>query len=420
MVLRSQALVALFALIALLLLAGSAEARRPVVAYVDQGKRLRLYDTEIAADVPAPVLTIEDPVRGFAMSHDGRFVVYTDAAKKVHLYDRADAGDRVIDGVEGTPRSVSDAGSFATDGADNGPTRVYDRTGAPIAVTGLDKHRQGRISGDGRVLATTCNDSANCVADSGGDSDLYVHDLGADKDTGLADDALTGTAGKDDEHPCVDGDGSLVGADVNVGNMDHDIAVYDRAAGQRLDLSSINAPGTDLTYCALDATGGYIGFGDRTTGAASVYERATGTLLVLPPNAVFTPIWLTQPYAPPPPPPAPPAATPPAAVTPKPGAAKVLSKLRVKRRARKKGLEVRVTFSVARRRTVRVAIGRLTKGRFRSLVSTKLKARRGKTTVRLRPRGLAPGVYVVRVSSGKDSRMRSVRIGSRRDGPSAS
>ena len=397
MLLRSPVFIALLVLSALLLLTAKADARRPVVAYVDAGKQLHLYDTEVAAEVPAPPLTINDPTRGFAMSLNGRFVVYTDAAKKVHLYDRLDSSDRVIDGVEGTPRSVSDAGSFATDGADNGPTHVYDRAGAPIPATGLAKHRQSRISGDGRVLATTCNDAANCVADSGGDSDLYVHDLAGDMDTAFPDDALTGTAGKDDEHPCIDGDGSLVGADVNVGNMDHDIAVYDRAAGQRLDLSSINKPQTDLTYCALDATGAYIGFGDGATGAASVYERATGTLLPLPPNAVVTPIWLTQPYAPPASPAQP---TQPSLPATSPAANRPAAKLLVtKLRAKAGRSKFRVTFTAARRVRVRVALGRTVRGRFRSLTSKSLIAKPGANRVILRARGLTARRYVARVTA---------------------
>lgn len=397
MALRSPVAAVLLTVSAVLAFAGTADARRPVVAYVDQGKQLHLYDTQAGAEVPAPPLTINDPIRGFAMSLNGRFVTYTDAGKKVHLYDRSDKSDRTLDGVEGTPRGVSDTGTIATDGADNGPARVYDRNGAPLAATGLGKHRQTRLSGDGRFLATTCNDAANCVADSGGDSDLYVHDLAADKDTALADDALTGMAGKDDEHPCIDGDGSLVGADVNVGNMDHDIAVYDRAAGKRLDLSEINKPGTDLTYCALDAAGDYIGFGDRATGAASVYERSTGTLLALPPNAVVTPIWLTQPYAPP-------------TAKPKPDSSKVLSKLRSKSRSTKKGPEVSVSFTMARRLFATVSIGRVTKGRFRSLVSKTVRAKRGANVVKLRSKKLKPGVYTLRVTSEKDVKTVSLRL----------
>src|SRR3954454_21493242 len=99
MVYRSPVLTALLTLSAVLLFTHTADARRPVVAYVDQGKQLHLYDTQAGAEVPAPPLTINDPARGFAMSLDGRYVVYTDAAKKVHLYDRADASDKLLDGV---------------------------------------------------------------------------------------------------------------------------------------------------------------------------------------------------------------------------------------------------------------------------------------------------------------------------------
>ena len=352
MLLRKPVSVVALAAVAALALAGAADARRPVVAYVDQAKKLHLYDTQTGAEVPAPALTIADSTRGFAMSLNGRFVVYTDPAG-THLFDRADSSDKLLAGVQGAPRSVSDAGMIATDGADNGPAKLFDRTGAPVPTgfddaNGSNQHRMSHISGDGRFLATTCNMGNACIADSGGDSDLYVQDVGAMKDTALADDALTGKAGQDNEHPCINGDGSLVGADSNVAPNNHDIAVYDRAAGKALDLSAINTPGSNLTYCALDTTGGYIGFGDGTTGAASVYERSTGTFLSLPPNTVATPIWLTQPYAPP-------TATVPGSGTP--DATKVLGKLTSSSVSSPRGAVVTVRFTMARRVSATVRSG---------------------------------------------------------------
>jgi hypothetical protein len=65
---------------------------------------------------------------------------------------------------------------------------------------------------------------------------------------------------------------------------------------------------------------------------------------------------------------------------------------------------------MARRLFATVAIGRTVKGRFRSLVSKGVRAKRGANTVTLRSKKLAPGVYQVRVTSEKDAKTVSVRL----------
>jgi hypothetical protein len=93
---------------------------------------------------------------------------------------------------------------------------------------------------------------------------------------------------------------------------------------------------------------------------------------------VVTPIWLTQPYAPP------------AAPTTKP----LLAKLRATARRS----VVRVTFTAARRTAVRVAVGRVKKGRFVALATARVTTKPGVNRVSLRPAKL-PARYVVRITA---------------------
>ena len=237
----------LASLLALIVLPSAAQARKPIVAYVDAGQRLHLYDAQLGREVAAPALAIPDRIRGFGVSSDGHYIAYRDAAKVTHLYDRSRGTDTALPDAQGTPRSVSNAGVIASDAADNGPTRLYDGVAKKALPSGLDdangdnKHRQSRISGDGRFLATTC--LAGCLKDTGGDSDLFVEDLRALADTAFPDD-ISGQAARDEEHPCISGDGRLVGADTAVGNQ-HDVFVYDRTAKRTLNLPQINRPNAD-------------------------------------------------------------------------------------------------------------------------------------------------------------------------------
>src|SRR3954471_11257776 len=120
----ARRLVAL-ALLGLVGLPAAAQARKPVVAYVDPGQRLHLYDAETGREMAAPALTIPDRTRGLGVSSNGRFIAYRDAAKVTHLYDNTRGTDTPLPDAQGTPRSVSNGGVIASDAADNGPTRLY-------------------------------------------------------------------------------------------------------------------------------------------------------------------------------------------------------------------------------------------------------------------------------------------------------
>ena len=138
--------------------------------------------------------------------------------------------------------TVSNTGLIGFDDNGNGPAVLYDSGAGSFVETGLDAmngHRQTRLSGDGRFLATTC--VTGCEVDLGGDASAYVQDLTAKADTGFPDD-LTGADDEDEEHPCVNADGSLVGVDIT-NPMQRDIFLYDRAAGRARSAAGPQRPG---------------------------------------------------------------------------------------------------------------------------------------------------------------------------------
>ena len=85
----------------LLLTPATAAARRPVISYIDERGTLRLYDAARRKDIPAPAVPTFRPIRQFryGISGDGRYVVYNDGAKKLHLLDRATRGKVPLPGV---------------------------------------------------------------------------------------------------------------------------------------------------------------------------------------------------------------------------------------------------------------------------------------------------------------------------------
>ena len=101
---------------------------------------------------------------------------------------------------------MSNTGLVAFDNDGSGPAVVYNSAGQLVATGLTDGHRQPRLSGDGRFLATTC--ASSCVADHGLGASPYVQDLAGPSDTGFPNDA-----GFDEANPCIDADGSLVGLD---------------------------------------------------------------------------------------------------------------------------------------------------------------------------------------------------------------
>jgi len=300
-----------------LVLAAPAGARKPVVSYVDATTHvLRFYDAESGTEVPAPALTIPGLRPGFAVSFDGRYIAYVDAASKIHLYDRAVDGELPLPGIDvyATPGhkpaglSVSDTGRIAFDENSHGLAVVYDSAARAFVASGLpptNGHRQSHLSADGRFLATTCVLGTNkCVVDDNArsDSDAFVQDLATRLNTAFPNNLAPGesTTPKDEEHPCINGDGSLVAVDVNVGGGNlHDIFMYDRRAGAAVPLPGVNVLAVDQVNCVLSAVGGYLGYDDNA-GHFKLYERSTQAIANLPASLV-NPIWFSAPYTKPPP-----------------------------------------------------------------------------------------------------------------------
>jgi hypothetical protein len=294
------------AVCALVLVApATALADLPVISYVDENGVFRLYEAQFNREVePPPPVPVADPATfRYGISLSGRYIVFTDAAKKLHLLDRATNAQVSLPDVYANPGSpsVSNTGLVAFDNDGNGPVVVYNSAGQ-LVTTGLtDGHQQPRLSGDGRFLTTTC--ASNCVADLGAGVSPYVQDLADGSDTGFPNDSAF-----DEANPCIDADGSLVGLDKGSAQQ-HDIHVFDRSVDPpvELSLSALNDLSKDDTNCVLDASGAYIGVVQG--GSFRVFEVASGHFVILPSDKEFdSRSQFSEAYTPPPGggPPAPP------------------------------------------------------------------------------------------------------------------
>jgi hypothetical protein len=117
-----------------------------------------------------------------------------------------------------------------------------------------------------------------CVVDLGTDSNPYAQNLVNQTDLGLPDNNAS-----DEEDPCINGDGNLIGWHRGVPNAagQKDVFVYNRATASFLNLPGLNNAVDDDTFCVLDAAGDYIGF-QRENAGFKLYERSSGTILPLP------------------------------------------------------------------------------------------------------------------------------------------
>ena len=300
--------------LALLLLAPSAAlAREPIISYVDETGTFRLYDAETEAEIdPPPAVPANFLGFRYGMSLNGRYIVFNDnpAPRKLHLLDRATNTQIPLPGIDvytlPGALTVSNTGRIGFDDNGNGPALVYDSTTGQFVDTGLaanNGHRQTRLSGDGLFLATTCNDS-NCVDDLGTGADPYVQNLTTKLDTAFPAEALI-----DEEHPCIDADGSLVGLDkaASLLDMQKDIFLFDRsgASVQPVAVPGLNTANKRDEFCVIDAAGEFIGFFFDNT-AFRVYHRPSQAFLGLPTDKEFDNTSLfSEPYPPPAPPPPP-------------------------------------------------------------------------------------------------------------------
>ena len=307
------------AMLIVLAIPAGASGREPIVSYVDGAGTFRLYDAELDRELSPPPVPVPPgfPQFRWGMSLDGRYIVFNDADRRLHLLDRATGTqvpllgidiDANSDGaVDVNPGSltVSNTGLIAFDANGNGPARVYDSVAKSFVDTGLDPdpanpsngHRQTELSGDGRFLATTCLASGGCIVNLGSGSNPYVQNLTTKQDT-----AFPNVAGRDEEHPCIDGDGSLVGNDRQHPNntSPRDVFVFDRSVSPiaPLTLAAINDPVKEDAYCVLDSPGDYVGhFFDNM--AFKLYERTSQSFVALPADKTFDErSTLSAPYSP--------------------------------------------------------------------------------------------------------------------------
>ncbi|HEY7633625.1 MAG TPA: hypothetical protein VH817_23180 [Thermoleophilaceae bacterium] len=293
--------------------ASAAQARKPIVAYVDATThKLAMYDADTGTALTPPDITITS-TPGFqdsmAMSFDGRYVFYVGSDDKLHLFDRTGAGTAVsLPGIDiyakPTGLTVSNTGLLAFDDNVNGPAVVYNSATGSFLDVGLpdpNADRQSHLSGDGHFLATTCNGNAmTCPADNGGHAEPFVQDIPGATDTALPFGLGGGLDDNDKEHPCINGDGSLVGFDVNEGGVvGKQIELYDRTGGALLSITGLNSANDD-THCVLDASGSYIGL-ITNNNEFEIFDRAAGAFLTLPDNikAIFNPVSFVAPFPPP-------------------------------------------------------------------------------------------------------------------------
>jgi len=273
----------LAALATILLIApAAATARKPIISYVEGGQ-LKLYDAETGKDLaPLPIAVANANQFRHGISQSGRYVVFTDAAKKLHLLDRAKKAEVPLPGVDTSNNphflSVSNGGVLTFDDNGNGPAGVYDSEAKSFVTTGFpanNDHRQTQINGGGLLLATTCM-GPDCVVDLGADSNPFVQNLATRTDLGIPDDD-----NEDEEHPCISGSGAFVGWDK--GNpMQRDVFLYERAKGTFVPLPGLNDGAFDDTFCVLDVGADYIGFQHHNDVEMKLYERSRGALIPLP------------------------------------------------------------------------------------------------------------------------------------------
>ena len=132
---------------------------------------------------------------------------------------------------------MSDTGLVGFDRNANGPTRVYDAAAGDFLDTGLaaaNGHTHARLSADGRFLATNCLNSCEVTLD--GNDNTFVQDLTTKSDTGFPEN-LTGSNDRDQQQPCVDGDGSRVGVHAApAGQTQKDVYLYDRGTSALVPL----------------------------------------------------------------------------------------------------------------------------------------------------------------------------------------
>jgi hypothetical protein len=248
---------------------------------------------------------------------------------------------------------------------------------------------------------------AQCVVDTGGNTEAFVQNLTTRTDT-----AFPFDAGRDEEHTCINADGSVLGFDKARGGgvTKKDIFLFDRSGNAITLGATVNDAAEDEVYCVLDSSGDHLGFmNDFLT--FQVYERSTDKFLELPPDKEFDRYSLfsasyTQPTPPPP-----------VCCAPPPDLTKPVARRfgMTHRRFRPHRGATKFRFRLSEPADVRIVVKR--RGR---RVGTLRRSGRpaGSNAIafsgRFRGRGLKPGRYIAVLTAtdaaGNKSRARSIRF----------
>jgi hypothetical protein len=285
-----------------LLAAPAASARKPLISYVDAQEAFQLYDAETGQNVsPSPAVPVPKEFAFFrwGTSANGRYIVFNDAEKKLHLLDRTSEKQVPLPGIDVAENpgnlTVSDAGLIAFDSNGNEPTYLYDSTKGAFVDAGLgdadpakpeNKLRQPRLSGSGLLLVGTCFDNpmALCATEEGADSDVFMQDLAAAQRLATPDEPAGESV--DEEHPCINGDGSLYGVETPIPGFKKDVLLFQRSGDEykEVEAPELNDPEKDDRYCGLSPDGSYVSLirEDGESAKFMLYERASDSFVALP------------------------------------------------------------------------------------------------------------------------------------------
>jgi hemolysin type calcium-binding protein len=300
---RKALLTAAIAIAGLLVLAPAASARKPIISYLDGQEKFQLFDAELGSTLsPAPPVPV--PAGGAAqfrwgMSLDARYVVFTDANKKLHLLDRSSNQQVSLPGIDKVANpanlTVSNTGVIAFDDNSNKPTYVYDSVAKKFVDTGLgdadpsnptNVQRQPRLSGDGKFMAMTCFDDmgTTCFTTNDSDSDVFLQNVAGKQQVPNFPDEAMG-AGKDEEHPCINNDGTLIAVE-KPNPAQKDILLFQRNgnAFTQLTTPNLNDPANDDRFCQLSPGGAYLSV--IQNDVFKLYERSSNSFVNLP-NLAF-------------------------------------------------------------------------------------------------------------------------------------
>jgi hypothetical protein len=301
----------LVAVAGLLALSPSAWARKPIISYLDAQGNFKLYDAETGSNLSPGVPVPPGGANQFrwGMSLDGRYIVFTDANKKLHLLDRLNDQQVPLPGIDVNANpanlTVSNTGLIGFDNNSNPPAYLYDSVARKFVDAGLgdanpsnptNVQRQPRLSGDGNFMAMTCFDNAmtTCFTTNDGDSDVFLQNLAAKQQVpNFPDEPAAG--GKDEEHPCINNDGTVIAVE-KPNPIQKDILLFQRSgnAFAALPTPNLNDAANDDRFCELSPGGAYIS--DIQNNVYKLYERSSSSFVTMPNLPFDSRSTLSSPY----------------------------------------------------------------------------------------------------------------------------